>query len=313
MRLIIENRCIKEPIDSILKVVRAETGYLKDIFVKSNQVICTCPFHKDGREKKPACFVYSDVDKDFEYGTFHCFACGESGSLAKLIGKCYGKSFEFGKKWLVERYGNTYIEEIDYLPPLIKEEKGFLPESTLDNFEYNNKDALEYLINKRKLDKNIIDKFKIGFDKETNSVTFPCRDEHGNLVGIFKRNIYSKIFSIPKITPKPIYLLDNAIKNNYSEVYVCESQINALTLEGWGFPAIALVGTGSYDQYKVLSKSGIRKYILAFDGDLAGEIGTNKFKLNVSNAIFEKVNIPPGKDVNDLTKEEFLGLSKKII
>ena len=116
MKLIINNRHIKASIDTILLKVKLDTGYLDDIFVKQNQVVCTCPFHKNGHERKPACFVYTDIDKEFEYGTFHCFACGASGSLAKLVAKCYGKSDEFGRQWLVQNYGDTYVDEVDYHP-----------------------------------------------------------------------------------------------------------------------------------------------------------------------------------------------------
>lgn len=314
MKLIINHRHIKTSIKDILLKVKEETGYLDMIQEKQENVVCTCPFHAEGHEKKPACFICSVSYGELEYGTFHCFACGESGRFPKLIAKCFNSSKEFAENWLVNNFGNVYVEELEYLPKIeLKEEKSFLPESILDNFEYDNKDALNYLINKRHLKKEVLDKFKIGFEKSTNSVVFPCRDEHGRLVGIFKRNIYSKFFTIPKINPKPIFLLDNAIKNGYDEVVVCESQINALTLEGWGFHAIALFGTGSDEQYKILNKSGIRKYVLAFDGDVAGDVGANRFSLNVKNAIFEKVNVPRGKDVNDLTFEEFCMLKREII
>ena len=73
----------------------------------------------------------------------------------------------------------------------------------------------------------------------------------------------------------------------------------------WGIPAIALIGTGSSEQYKILNKSGIRSYILAFDGDVAGEVGANKFVLNIKNSMIRQVQIPKGKDVNDLTFEQF--------
>lgn len=315
MKLIINNHHIKESIENILYKVKKETKYLDDIFVKQNQILCTCPYHSEGHEKKPACYIYTDIDKDFEYGTFHCFACGESGSLAKLIGKCYNKNTEFGKQWLVNNYGDTLIEEIEYLPKIeiTKSKKECLSESILDSFDYDNEKALDYLINKRHLEKNIIEKFKIGFDKESNCVTFPCWDVHNNLLGVFKRSIYGKFFNIPKIYPKPIYLLNEAIKNNCSKIYVCESQINALTLYGWGFPAIALFGTGSSEQYNILNKSGIRQYVLCFDGDLAGEIGVNKFLNNIKNSLISQIILPKGKDVNDLTKEEFINLEIKNI
>ena len=89
-------------------------------------------------------------------------------------------------------------------------------------------------------------------------------------------------------------------------VYVVESQINCLTLWQWGYPAIALFGTGSKKQYDILNRSGIRNYILCFDGDDAGRKATQRFIDNLKSDVFISVKqIPDGKDVNDLTKEEF--------
>ena len=103
-----------------------------------------------------------------------------------------------------------------------------------------------------------------------------------------------------------MYLLNYVIKNGITSVVVCESQINALTLWGWGIPAIALFGTGSTSQYEILRKSGIRKYTLAFDGDLAGDVGANRFSNNIGDDVLvNKIVLPRGKDVNDLNEDEF--------
>lgn len=308
MKLTIRNRVIDTPIESILKRVQKETGYLKDIYVKGDEVVCTCPFHKGGQERKPACFVY-DGDGDLVRGTFHCFACGEKGSFAKLISACYNTDVRSGEQWLIDNFSSAIIQTREYLEEIEENKKNYLEESVLETFEYDNEEALDYLINKRHLHKDIIDLFKVGFDPSSYCVTFPCRDEHGNLVGIFKRSIRQKFFSIPQMSQKPVYLLDYVIKNGITSVVVCESQINALTLWGWGIPAIALFGTGSNYQYEVLRKSGIRKYLLAFDGDLAGEVGANRFINHMGyDVLINKVVLPKGKDVNDLTEEEFRSL-----
>lgn len=55
----------------------------------------------------------------------------------------------------------------------------------------------------------------------------------------------------------------------------------------------------------MLNKSGIINYYLCLDGDEAGRNGIRKFIANVKNAFISIVNIPEGKDVNDLTKDEF--------
>ena len=113
-------------------------------------------------------------------------------------------------------------------------------------------------------------------------------------------------FYIDENSDKPVYLLNTINQYNYKEVYVCESQINALTLWSWGYPAVALFGTGSQYQYDILNRCGIRHYILCFDGDEAGDKGIYRFRKNIRKDVFvsQKV-IPNNKDVNDLTKEQF--------
>ena len=72
-----------------------------------------------------------------------------------------------------------------------------------------------------------------------------------------------------------------------------------------------MLGTGVEHQYKILRKSGIRKYHLAFDGDLAGFKGMLRFLYHMPHdVLIDVVDLPKGKDVNDLNKYEFLALLK---
>lgn len=72
------------------------------------------------------------------------------------------------------------------------------------------------------------------------------------------------------------------------------------------YPAVALLGTGSKYQYEILRKTSIHNYILCLDGDDAGRKGTSRFIKSMNSDVFVAVKqIPEGKDVNDLTKEEF--------
>ena len=59
----------------------------------------------------------------------------------------------------------------------------------------------------------------------------------------------------------------------------------------------------------------IKNFILAFDGDTAGKTGAYKFKQNMpSDCFIVELDIPSGKDVNDLTKEQFENiLNDKIV
>ena len=311
MDLIIKNKLIKPSIVKLLEQIRKERNseILKDIKDRGDNVTCTCPFHKDGRERHPSFNVFQGESKEIEYGYSHCFTCGYKAPLPKFIGDCLSLNEEDSNDWLCERFGNVFIEEVELLPEINitpRMKKQYLDESILDKYKHYH----PYL-ERRNISKEIIDKFQIGFDKERNCVIFPVRDEHNNLVMLTTRSIEGKSFHLQEKIEKPVYLLNNAISEKISTVIVVESQINALTCYSYGFPAIALFGLGTTHQYDVLNKCPIRNYILMFDGDEAGRRGAMRFMKNIRKDVFvTDIQMYPGKDVNDLSKEEFMQLLK---
>lgn len=312
MELIIDNKLIDENIETILKQLRIESHgkYLNVIGHENNyNVKITCPYHKGGKESHPSCFVYSNRNNDeLEYGYFRCFTCGEKGHLYDLVSYCLNIDVETAKKWLVNNFSNTFVTKELTLPKIefVKNAQNYLDESVLNQYAFYH----PYLED-RGISFETAKKFQVGWNKEHNSITFPVWDRHGRLIGITERYIDEKKFNIPTDMKKPIYLLDFIIEEGHTSVFVCESQINCLTLWEWGYPAIALFGTGSKLQYEILKTSGIRHYYLCFDGDDAGRKGANRF-INYMNKddLITNINMPNGKDVNDLTKEEFEGLLK---
>jgi hypothetical protein len=307
MELIVDGKVIDTPIMTILTTLKSEihNGLLKDIDRETQDNIpVTCPIHKNGREHKPSCSVYCRKDNDrVEYGKVHCFTCGYTADLPTFVGDCFGADTEFGKKWLLLRFGTNSGNITDYLEPIILEppEKEYLDESILNKYMYYH----PYMW-KRGLSKEVVDKFGVGFDKDHNAITFPVWDEQNRLVMITSRSVYTKYFHIQANKDKPVYLLNFINRDNIDRVYVCESQINALTLWSWGYPSVALFGTGSHYQYDILNKCGIRNYILCFDGDSAGDKGRDRFLRNIrKDVLVSYKKIPMGKDVNDLTKEQF--------
>ena len=310
MDLVINKKLINEKIPVILDTIRRETGFKFFKQVKpgnSDNYSCTCPFHKDGQENHPSCQVFAgDHSAETEYGYFHCFTCGTNAHLYEAVGYCFGESAEFGKEWLVERFGNTFVQYVDTLTDIIidKPKEEFLDESILNQYAYYHPYMWQ-----RKLSKEVVDKFKVGYNQKTNCIVFPIWDERGNLKMTTERSVVSKNFYIQEDIDKPVYLLNYIIKEHHTTCYVVESQINALTLWSWGLPAVALIGTGSSKQYPKLNKSGVRNFILAFDGDEAGDRGIERFKRNIRDDVMVSVvKIPRGKDVNDLTEEEFRNL-----
>lgn len=310
MDLIVKNHIIKTPIINILKQVKSElnNGKLKDIKDKHKDIRITCPFHKNGLEKNPSCGVYSgDGDLDLPPGFFHCFTCGESGPLTKLIGECFDADTSFGEEWLMARFGSELsIEQSGLNLKEIKKEEiapTYLDESLLNNFQ-----SYHPYMKARKLLPEVVEKYKIKYDPNSRNLLFPVWDENNHLITITQRSVDTKFFYLDENLEKPIYLL-NFFKNS-KEVYVCESQINTLTLIGYSLPSIALFGTGNSIQYNKLKKLPIKHYILSLDPDEAGIKGTYRFISNMPKDVFiDVLELPKGKDINDLSKEEFNSLT----
>ncbi len=314
MNLVINNHVVDDDLYTILLKVRTDSNnkYLKQMRVSGDNIAISCPFHKDGQESHPSCFVYSKHDdEEKEFGVFQCFTCKEKGSLPKLVAYCLEITIEEAKRWLVENFSHTIQEhtlqltDIDLNSRHVKKE--YLDESILENYKFIH----PYLVNNRHISPEVIKKFSVGWNEETDAVTFPVWDKHNHLIGITERSVNTKKFFIPTGIDLPVYLLNHIINNGITEVCVVESQIDALYLWTMGYPAIALFGTGGKKTYKQLINSGIRIYHLCFDGDMAGRHGALRFIKNMPNNIFiDVVELPQGKDVNDLTKEEFDSLPR---
>ena len=300
----------------ILKRVRQETLwrgdlYLKDIREEEPAIMVTCPFHKNHNENKPACGVFVQQYKGFNIGDYHCFACGAKGSITRLVGECLGLPEIKAEEWLYNTFGGERGEYLD-LPKIEigkkREVKKQISENKLKEFDYYHP-----YTDTRGLARETVDKFRIGYDRLTESITFPVWDEKGKLVFITERSVKGKRFNIPKFADKPLYLLNFALKENAKMLMVTEGQIDALTAWQYGFPCCATIGTPSDKQIETLNRCGIRVIISAFDNDAAGEKFHKTLKTGLRDDILlYRMTFPNGKkDINDLTEEEFnSGLTK---
>lgn len=307
--IIIRDKVLEVDIFEALQKVKSQiyNGKLNNIRLIGDSISVPCPFHKNGLERHNSCTINCGDSSEIPPGTFHCFTCSESGGLDKFIGACFDKDRYFGEQWLLENYSYNLLKKSLDLPPIDltqqTKEKKYLDESILDGFS----DYHPYM-SKRKLSDEVIKKFDIKYDPLSKCLVFPVRDLNGKISFLTRRSTEGKKFIIDKGADKSvIYLLYNIIKENISEVIVCESQINALTCWSYGYPAIALLGAGTTeDQIKSLNNTNIKRYILCYDGDYAGRKGAYRFKKLIRKDVFvDEIKLPEGKDINDLTKEEF--------
>lgn len=301
---------------------------LKDVKPTHNNVMITCINHGGGVESAPSCGV-STVDvwrgkRLIPEGTVHCFACGYTASFEEFVSKAlgYNDGGHKGYQWVMNNFAslsNNDGEEVK-LPPLkplkeVKQEIVYITEEELDQYRYTHPYMYE-----RKLTDKVINYFDVGYDKNTNSLTFPVNDKDGNCLFVQRRSVVGKSFNNPSdaIKSLTIYGLDKVYKKlNRGEtipyILLCESIIDALYCWTVGICAIALLGTGNYDQYKILQELPVNVFYLGLDNDEAGAIGCKKLKKHVIGKIFYRIKFPRNvKDLNLFTQDELLTMDKKI-
>lgn len=310
-------------------------GLLKQSKRVGNYMQIHCPFHSNGQEKKPSCGVLlvDEVRAGHKYpaGFFHCFACSYANPLETAVSDMLRQNNiqQTGIAWLTEHVPGFEVEDdenslfstndmesllskyaVDYISTLTSKKQEYVSEEELAKYRF----TVPYMY-ERKLTDELIEKFDVGFDanwippgrkKPVPCITFPVRDINGNTLFFCRRAISTKLFNYPQGVTKPVYGLYE-LPNGCKSVVVCESCFNAITSTRYGRPAVALLGTGNSYQIQQLKELGVREFILAFDPDEAGQRATAKLKKALRSVamVWSFDGIPPGKDINDLTQEEF--------
>ena len=225
--------------------------------------IC-CPFHNNGMERRPSAGIRK---KD---GMFHCFACGEVHTLPEVISHCFGHYNDivgaFGLQWLLKNFATVQVEErkdveLDFarsgsIYGNIRSNSAVVGRSSNDinmvgGQDYVSEEELKtyrYIhpyMYKRGLTDDVIELFDIGFDSDTQCITFPVRDISGNCLFVARRSVKTKFFNYPEGVEKPLYGLYEyyrMIPESSDTVIVCESMLDALSFWTVDKYAVALNG-----------------------------------------------------------------------
>jgi DNA primase len=317
-------------VEQVVKDIKLQlygTGLLKEIRDTGSDIMCTCPFHANGREHNPSCGVskYEKTvnGKHYEAGTVHCFTCGYTADLPQFIADMLGLSNSLaGYKWLVGKYNYSSRERepIDLNLYRGQDQKASsMDEELVDRYNkalLNSWEACEYL-HKRKLASWILEAYKLGFDTEDNTVLFPVRGMDGKVAFYKGRSIVGKHFYNAKDIDKSskIFGLWELCSGHFSwglttpdmEIWITESEIDTLSLISQGLPAIAIMGSHiSEAQCKELERSPFRRFVLATDNDEAGRKGASQIKRLLIPKGFRFTNLKWNtdlKDINDLVKQ----------
>lgn len=286
----------------------------------NNDIMVQCPYHGNGQERKPSAGIRKSD------GQFHCFACNEVHALPEVISYCFGHHEDlfgsFGWKWLAKNFTSVEVENRKPIELILTRHMNkpikptYVSEEELDSYRYYH----PYWKKRGITNEKIIELFDLGYDKDTDCITFPVRDINGNTLFVARRSVKTKYFNYPSGVEKPLYglyELSKFWKGEYrvdeiseedikpwisgGEVIVCESMLDALTAWHFGRYAVALNGLGTELQFKQLRDLPCRKLILATDNDKAGMKARERIRQNVTNKLITEYEFPDGvKDLNDL-------------
>ena len=314
--MIINNLTFETDLMSILGELRSQLsangiqllGAMRDT---PDNIMVACPYHKDGQERRPSAGIKKSD------GVFHCFSCGETHSLQEMISHCFGRYDDmvgaFGWEWLLKNFLTVSVEErkgieLNLSRNTIEKVSSYISEEELDEYR-----VYHPYMWKRKMTPDVVDIFDIGYDRSTQSITFPVRDVRGRCLFIARRSVNTKFFNYPSGAEKPVYGLYelSQLPTYPKEVIICESMIDAIYFWTVGKYAVALNGLGNELQFRQLKDMPCRKFILCTDSDDAGMKARMRIRKNIRNKLITEYVLPEGrKDANDCTQEELMNLQE---
>lgn len=261
-----------------MSIISEYKTYLWDYLEKYHNVTspkrffhCLNPNHIDNNPS----MMFTD-----KYNICKCFSCGASYDIYDLIGLDYDlHSF----KEQLEKVQELYLGYI----PVKKEVKKDIDNKVYDYTNYYNKCfknryRTTYL-EQRGITRELIDKYKIGYDEERKLVVFPI-----NKHCYFARSVVNN----DKIKSKGSSDIWNKryIKENNQLVYVTEGIIDALSLEviDPNVKVMSINGVGNINSLVyALKENNFNGTIgIAFDKDGAGKKATDELKKELA-----KINI----------------------
>ena len=303
--------------------IRAELERRTNITPTNSGVMICCPFHDDSNPS---------LGVETRRGIFHCFSCGESGTIYKLLAKLDGVSVDeirelYQEEWKAQRvieeiedqlFEQAFEDPSDSLPYLsrrYKEEsfnKAFPPLGTSD-------EGMSYM-RMRGLTEETIEIFDLRWGlagKYAGRVIIPVCDDVGKLLSYTGRAIDPN--AQPK-TRKPkgnkaLYTLFgmyqqwlvNDIKRKWeTPLILVEGEIDAMYLYQLGFPAVATMGTSALTVPQVdLIVDHATKVLLLFDGDDAGRKAAKSAMDKLEKYVpVHAAELPEGQDPNDLNPRD---------
>ena len=280
------------------QVKRVLTGAGIDIEAEyGTDYIVFCPYHNNNRT--PA----GEVSKD--HGMFFCFGCQTTKTLIEFVMYTSNRTYFEAVRYIKSKEQETSIEEsvnkaLINKPEFVQYDELLI--KRLNNQALESPRAIRYFEG-RKITKESIDKFSLGYSEKQDSVTIPIYSPDGMCIGFVARTVEGKEFKNTPGLPKGKVLFNLHRIKTSNIVYVVESSFDAIRLDQVGFPAVATLGANvSAAQIRLLEKY-FNSVVLIADNDDAGMIMRDKLIEKLGTIVTSVYIDKKYKDIGDMDDE----------
>jgi|TARA_R110000824_G_scaffold147495_1_gene316941 DNA primase len=250
------------------------------------QFTIRCPFHTDQHD---SCSINTET------GLWICFrGCGQ-GSLKSFLRRYLNLSGAQVDKFIGDHevlIDTSFFDDVKLEPPTLPEVQ----------FPYNTSFVPDWVFN-RQFTVKTLRRWECGITGQ-DGLAFPIRDELARTVGWavrrkrgFPKYLYNQSLKKSKL------LFGGHLINEAPLIYVTEGPLDAMWLDQYGYPAVAILGASmSKAQASLLQDFSVGEVVLCFDNDEAGQIGLDKALTVLGDGVrVSYVKIPePYKDVQDI-------------
>jgi len=257
--------------------------------------IIFCPYHNNTRS--PA----AEISK--ETGLFYCFGCQETHTLIEVI-MHFSKKTYFQAARLIDsnKSSQSFIEslsaKLDKKEELVEFDKDLIKKLNINAL--NSERALKYY-ESRKITKQSIEKYQLGYSENQDMVTIPVHSPDGVCLGFVGRSVEGKVFKNSTGLKRSNTMFNLFRAKRFDKVFVVESSFDAIRLEQVGAHAVATLGASVSKNQRELLKRYFNNVIVLGDNDDAGREMAHKL-VNTLDGIAIRASLPDSvKDVSDLS------------
>jgi DNA primase len=267
--------------------------------------IIFCPFHNNHRS--PA----GEINKDS--GIFFCFSCQKTSDLVEFTMFTSGRTYFESVRFIKSKEQETDLEQ--EMTRQLHTRQEYVPYDELQvkklHLQAMDSPRASTYFNGRKINKESMIKFGLGFSANFDMVTVPVHSPDGILLGFVGRSIEGKEFKNTPGLPKSKTLFNINRVKTADQVYVVESSFDAIRLDQVGLAAVATLGANVSSMQIELLQKYFNNIIVIADNDEAGGNMKKKLldKLGSRVSVIQLDN--KYKDIGDMSDEDIKSLDSK--